>query len=133
MPYEDRMIDVRCIGDADPLEFLVNVRQGGGESRHHVTLSRETAARLTDRHPAETCVEAAFRFLLDREPKESILGRFDIAVIAALLSRFRGATARVSGRPVRAPPRSPARVYWPRGAMMRRRCRVLGKSVQVRY
>jgi len=29
--------------------------------------------------PPERCVEAPFRFLLDRAAKESILGRFDMA------------------------------------------------------
>jgi hypothetical protein len=36
----------------------------------------------------EQCVEAAFRFLLDREPKKSILGRFDIAVISRYFPEF---------------------------------------------
>ena len=32
------MIEVRCISDQDPLEFKVVVRDGKGESRHHVTM-----------------------------------------------------------------------------------------------
>jgi len=32
--------------------------------------------------------QAAFRFLLDREPKESILGHFDIAVISGYFHEF---------------------------------------------
>ena len=34
------------------------------------------------------CIEAAFRFLLDREPKESILGRFDVMVIKRYFPEF---------------------------------------------
>ena len=36
----------------------------------------------------EQCVEAAFRFLLDREPKESILRSFDVAVISRYFLEF---------------------------------------------
>ena len=36
----------------------------------------------------ERCLEAAFRFLLDREPKESILGRFDVTVISRYFPEF---------------------------------------------
>ena len=40
------------------------------------------------RAPPERCLEAAFRFLLDREPKESILGRFDVTVISRYFPEF---------------------------------------------
>jgi hypothetical protein len=63
----------------------VIVREGEGETRHHVTMSREMYERLTPgKHTPERCLEAAFRFLLDREPKESILGHFDLTVDFAL-------------------------------------------------
>jgi hypothetical protein len=67
----------------------VVVRQGKGESRHHVTMARETYRRLTGgQHSPERCLEAAFRFLLDREPKESILERFDVSVISRYFPEF---------------------------------------------
>jgi hypothetical protein len=66
------MIDVRRTGEGDPLEFEVVVREGKGETRHHVTMDQETCDRLTaGKHRAEDCLKAAFRFLLDREPKEA--------------------------------------------------------------
>jgi hypothetical protein len=41
--------------------------------------TREAYERLTaGKHSPERCLEAAFQFLLDREPKESILRRFDV-------------------------------------------------------
>ena len=36
----------------------------------------------------ERLIEAAFFFLLDREPKESILGRFDVTIIARYFPEF---------------------------------------------
>ena len=83
------MIQVRRTGEDDPLEFEVIVREGKGETRHAVTMSRETCERLTaGKHTPERCLEAAFRFLLDREPKESILGRFDVTVISRYFPEF---------------------------------------------
>jgi hypothetical protein len=36
----------------------------------------------------EHCIEAALQFLLDREPQESILRRFDITVISRYFPEF---------------------------------------------
>ena len=84
-----KMIDLRRTEGDDPLAFEVAVRDGGGETRHHVTISRETYQRLSSgEHAPERVVEAAFRFLLDREPKESILRRFDVAVISHYFPDF---------------------------------------------
>lgn len=83
------MIEVRRTGEGDPLEFEVVVREGKGETTHHVAMSQETCSRLTaGKHTPEECLEAAFRFLLDREPKESILGRFDVTVISGYFPEF---------------------------------------------
>jgi hypothetical protein len=83
------MIEVRRTGDGDLLEFEVVVREGQGETRHQVTMARDTCDRLTGgKHTPERCLEAAFRFLLDREPKESILSRFDVTVISRYFPGF---------------------------------------------
>ena len=83
------MIEVRRVAEGDHLAFEVVVKGGRGETRHHVTMSRETYQRLTaSKHPPEQCVEAAFRFLLDREPKESILQRFDVEIIGRYFPEF---------------------------------------------
>jgi hypothetical protein len=83
------MIQVLRRQGGDPLEFEVVVREGSGETRHRVTMSRAAAGRLGGgRHTPEECLEAAFRFLLDREPKEAILARFDVDVIARYFPEF---------------------------------------------
>jgi hypothetical protein len=89
MPKEIAMIQVRQTAAQDPFAFEVVVREGKGETRHQVTMSRETCERLTSgKHRPERCLEAAFRFLLDREPKESILRRFDVTVISRYFPEF---------------------------------------------
>jgi hypothetical protein len=83
------MIEVRRVAEGDPLDFEVVIREGRGETRHHVTMSRQMSDRLTaGKHTPERCLEAAFRFLLDREPKESILARFDVMVISRYFPEF---------------------------------------------
>lgn len=82
------MIDVQRTGDGNPLEFVVTISDAGGRTRHTVLMERATAQRLAGGRPPEQCVEAAFRFLLDREPKESILGRFDVTVISRYFPEF---------------------------------------------
>lgn len=72
------------------LEFAVEVREGRGSSRHTVTLDPALLARLTAGRPvgAEAFVEAVFAFLLEREPKESIMSRFDVSIVARYFPEF---------------------------------------------
>jgi hypothetical protein len=94
------VIEIRRARDGDPLEFEVVVREGKGESRHHVTMTKGTCVRLTQSaHTPERCLEAAFRFLLDREPKESILRRFDVTVISQYFPEFEQELPRYLARP----------------------------------
>ena len=83
------MIQVRRISEGGPLDFEVVVREGEGETRHHVTMSPEMSDRLTaGKYTPERCLEAVFHFLLDREPKELILGRFDVTVVSHYFPEF---------------------------------------------
>ena len=82
-----RTIDIRPIGGGDPARFAVIIREGGSISRHEVTMSSQSFAKHADRAP-EQVIDAAFRFLLDREAKESILARFDLETIARYFPEF---------------------------------------------
>jgi hypothetical protein len=81
-------IDVRRIDDGDPLVFKVTVRDQGSETQHRVTLSRKDLQRLGGGVDSESLIDGAFRFLLEREPKESILVRFDVSVITRYFPDF---------------------------------------------
>ena len=72
------------------LEFAVEVREGRGSSRHTVTLDPALLARLAGGADAkgETFVHAVFEFLLEREPKESIMSRFDVSVVSRYFPEF---------------------------------------------
>ena len=82
------MIEVKQTAGGDPRRFDVAVTSGGTTTRHQVTMSAGDCARLADRAAPDQLVEAAFRFLLDREPKESILARFDVQVIGTYFPEF---------------------------------------------
>jgi hypothetical protein len=62
-------------------EYLVAVADGHGSSQHRVTVSREEVAELGGGVTAEELIRRSFEFLLEREPKESILSRFALPVI----------------------------------------------------
>jgi hypothetical protein len=75
-------IDVHRIERGDQYEFQVTVRDSGGQSQHRVTLTRDDYHRFAgDQATPAKLVEESFRFLLEREPKESILRSFDLTVI----------------------------------------------------
>jgi hypothetical protein len=83
------MIHIHRLTEGDPLEFEVVVREEKSETSHRVSISRETLRRLTGgKHTPERCLDAAFRFLLDREPKEAILRSFDVEVIQRYFPDF---------------------------------------------
>jgi hypothetical protein len=83
------MIEVRQLGASEPLEFEVTIRDSGSETRHRVTMTMSECRRLAGKDCVpKRCIEAAFRFLLDREPKESILRRFDVAIISSYFPEF---------------------------------------------
>ena len=84
------MIEIEEKGRSeDHAIFNVVVSDSAGRTQHRVTLSDETYQRLT--HGAVTpaaCVDAAFRFLLEREAKTDILASFDINVIQLYHANF---------------------------------------------
>lgn len=61
--------------------FTVTITEAHGSTTHKVRLSTTDHARLAPNATASELVEESFRFLLEREPKESILRTFDLLVI----------------------------------------------------
>ena len=61
--------------------YRVTVSEGGGESVHEVTVGEYERIRYGGDAVAEDLLRESFRFLLEREPVESILPRFEISVI----------------------------------------------------
>ena len=61
--------------------FRVSVTEGQTATVHEVTLGEADRTRYAGDASPEHLIEASFRFLLEREPKESILRTFALPVI----------------------------------------------------
>jgi hypothetical protein len=70
-------------------EFKVRVVEGGSESTHRVSVKSTDCERLTGgKATPEDLVRRSFEFLLEHEPKESILGEFDLMLIARYFPQY---------------------------------------------
>ena len=62
--------------------YRVEVRDGESTTVHDVTVAAADLANFGQGREASRLLEESFRFLLEREPKEAILPRFELPVIA---------------------------------------------------
>jgi hypothetical protein len=70
--------------------FRVTVRDGATSTEHSVSIAAPAPA-VADRYPSrEAFVTACFRFLLAREPKESILPAFEVRQIGRYFPGWEG-------------------------------------------
>lgn len=66
----------------DRWQFFVMVTEGETMTKHDVALTRAYYEKVTKKNVSpEEFVKRSFDFLLAREPKESILRKFDISII----------------------------------------------------
>lgn len=70
-------------------EYRVTVDEGGSQSAHTVRVDAAYAAKLTGGQATEEeLLRRSFEFLLEREPKESILARFELPVISRYFPEY---------------------------------------------
>jgi hypothetical protein len=84
-------VEVRCTADGKGYRCAVDVSDATGTSRHVVRVSVKDFERWGRGRSAEELVADSFSFLLRREPKESILKEFDLAVIRRYFPDYDGA------------------------------------------
>ena len=90
-------IDVDCTPTAGGYQCQVEVVAGGSTTRHAVEVSTAELNRWGRGRAAEELVRDSFRFLLDREPKESILREFKLSAIRRYFPEYEDEITR--GRP----------------------------------
>jgi hypothetical protein len=78
----------------DGTTFRVVVSDDSGSSTHLVTVMPSDVERYDPGSTPEDLLERAFAFLLAREPKEAILGRFELPVIERYFPEFGDEMAR---------------------------------------
>ena len=82
-------IEVQSSDKGDAYEFQVTVREGKSRTQHRVTLDKADYERLAGGQASpEDLVSESFRFLLEREAKESILRSFDLTVIGRYFPEY---------------------------------------------
>lgn len=82
-------IEVQTLSDEHAGRFRVTLTEGGGETTHEVVVPKEYYDDLTGGAcTADELVRASFEFLLEREPKESILREFDLTVISRYFPEY---------------------------------------------
>lgn len=68
--------------------WRVRVEEEGGATEHTVTVPPDQLERYGGGAEAAELVEASFRFLLEREPKEAILSRFELSTIEGYFPEY---------------------------------------------
>lgn len=84
-------VDVRCEPAPGGTGWTCRVTVGGpgAPTTHHVAVSGADLARLAPDAPdPEDLVGRSFAFLLAREPRESIMRRFDLPVIGRYFPEY---------------------------------------------
>lgn len=70
-------------------KFIVTVEEKGTKTQHTVSLDDQYYQKLTGgRMTKEELIRDSFEFLLEREPKESILSKFNLKVISQYFPEF---------------------------------------------
>ncbi|MFO7780566.1 MAG: hypothetical protein R6W94_02980 [Spirochaetia bacterium] len=73
----------------DENHYTVTVSEGGSETTHQVELDDSYHRKISDGSISKAdLIRRSFEFLLAREPKESILGRFHLSVIARYFPEY---------------------------------------------
>ncbi|MEX1194420.1 MAG: hypothetical protein WD904_14305 [Dehalococcoidia bacterium] len=81
-------ITVASSETAEGWVFDVRVSEDGKETKHQVWLTRAHHDRLASSAQPEELVRASFEFLLQREPKESILNSFELTEISRYFPNY---------------------------------------------
>jgi len=81
-------VEIRVTAQGDDT-YAIGLYEGRSHTRHIVTVDPAFADSLTTgRVDTATLVRRSFEFLLEHEPKESILARFELSVIARYFPRY---------------------------------------------
>ena len=88
MPDQPTPIDVRCDRATGAWRCRVTVGDDPAATTHQVEVTDEDLSQLAPDAEVERLVEASFRFLLEREPREAILRRFELPVIGRYFPEY---------------------------------------------
>lgn len=93
-------IEVDCLRAPPGWRCVVAANDGRTAGEHTVTVTSEDAARLATAHDqkgVERLVYETFAFLLEREPRSSVLQVFDLTVVGGYFPEFESEMAQRLG------------------------------------
>jgi hypothetical protein len=91
-------IQVDCVDRAGGWTCTVHVGGDPGATTHHVSVSSADLERLAGAGvEARQLVEESFAFMLEREPRESILREFELPLIGRYFPEYEGEIRRRLG------------------------------------
>lgn len=80
---------VRCEPIEGGWQCRVTVGDDADATTHEVSVDRETLEDLAPGATPEDIVRVSFEFLLEREPRESIMRRFELPIIGRFFGDYR--------------------------------------------
>jgi hypothetical protein len=82
-------VNMVTVSNINASDYKVTVEERGSSTTHTVTLDDRYYEKLTHKKiTKEELIKKSFEFLLQREPKESILRRFDLKVISRYFPEY---------------------------------------------
>ncbi len=75
-------LSVACVPDDTGWRCSVRIGDDPGATEHAVEVTRDTLADLAPGSTPEELVRESFIFLLEREPRESVLRAFELPIIS---------------------------------------------------
>ncbi|MGH2357891.1 MAG: hypothetical protein ACRDGJ_07735 [Candidatus Limnocylindria bacterium] len=81
-------ISVSCQPAGDGWRCAVRVGDDAGATVHEVAVDRDTLRRLAEGAEPDDLVRESFRFLLEREPRGSIMRSFELPIIGRYFAEY---------------------------------------------
>ena len=85
---------VACMPNDAGWHCTVTIGDDADATTHEVSVDRETLDDLAPGAPPEDLVRTSFEFLLEREPREAIMRRFELPIIGRFFGDYRDEVGR---------------------------------------
>ena len=85
----DQPLTVRCEPTTDGWQCSVTVGDDPAATSHEVSVDRVTLNDMAPGVPPEELVRISFQFLLEREPRQSIMRSFELPIIGRFFGDYR--------------------------------------------
>lgn len=98
MTVDRTPIEVACEAADDGWRCRVTVGDDAGATDHDVSVDADTLMRLAGGGDPSDLVRESFHFLLEREPRASIMRSFDLPIIGRYFAEYETEIGRRMGR-----------------------------------